>query len=243
MSRKDKPYLPLYVQDFLTDEKLMECSASATGVYIRIMCILHKCEPYGKLLLKQKDKQNSKQINNFALKLARYLPYTNDVILDGLTELVSEGCLTISEDYLLQKRMANDGKLSAVRALSGSEGGKKTLGINNFAQAKTEAKCIANTDIENENVIDNEEVKIFTIENCLEISLKDDRWVKANKTNQRELLEFNKLLEKRGVYVRNALEYKNHFSNWKKNEFKNPVLSIESAKIARDIENEKNEKY
>ena len=41
MARKDLPYLPLYVQDFLTDEKLMECTASATGVYIRIMCVLH----------------------------------------------------------------------------------------------------------------------------------------------------------------------------------------------------------
>jgi hypothetical protein len=151
MARKDKPYLPLYVQDFMTDEKLMECSASATGVYVRIMCILHKCEPYGKLLLKQKDKQTDKQINNFALKLARYLPYTNDVILAGLTELVSEGCLSINEDTLFQKRMVNDGELSAVRALAGSEGGKKTFGVNRFAQAKNEAKVLANS----ENDIDN----------------------------------------------------------------------------------------
>ena len=42
MALRDQPYLPLYVQDFLTDEKLAECSAMATGVYIRLMCIMHK---------------------------------------------------------------------------------------------------------------------------------------------------------------------------------------------------------
>ena len=59
MALRDQPYLPLYVQDFLTDEKLIECSASATGVYIRVMCIMHKSDPYGMILLKQKDKQTS----------------------------------------------------------------------------------------------------------------------------------------------------------------------------------------
>ena len=71
MALRDQPYLPLYVQDFLTDEKLIECSASATGVYIRVMCIMHKSDPYGMILLKQKDKQTSSTIQNFALKLIK----------------------------------------------------------------------------------------------------------------------------------------------------------------------------
>ena len=69
MALRNSPYLPLYVQDFLTDEKLADCSANANGVYIRLMCILHKSEPYGKILLKQKYKQNaSKHISkNFLI--------------------------------------------------------------------------------------------------------------------------------------------------------------------------------
>ena len=58
MSLRNQPYFPLYVQDFLTDEKLNCCSASSQGVYIKIMCLLHKSEVYGELMLKQKDKQN-----------------------------------------------------------------------------------------------------------------------------------------------------------------------------------------
>ena len=78
MALRDQPYLPLYVQDFLTDEKLMECSASATGIYIRIMCIMHKSDEYGVILLKQKDKQSTNQIISFTIKLALYMTYCFD---------------------------------------------------------------------------------------------------------------------------------------------------------------------
>ena len=44
MALREQPYLPLYVQDFLTDEKLNECSAESTGVYIRLMCIMDKAQ-------------------------------------------------------------------------------------------------------------------------------------------------------------------------------------------------------
>lgn len=140
MARKDKPYLPFFVQDFLTDEKLMECSASATGVYIRIMCIMHKSEVYGTILLKQKDKQNGNQINNFSLKLARHLPYDLPVIVDGITELINEKVLHIEGDFLIQKRMKHDGDISITRSLSGKEGGEQTQKKNRDAKAKSEAK-------------------------------------------------------------------------------------------------------
>ena len=46
MSLRNQPYIPLYVQDFMTDERLNECSAAANGVYIRLMCLMHKSEEY-----------------------------------------------------------------------------------------------------------------------------------------------------------------------------------------------------
>ena len=148
MALRDQPYLPLYVQDFLTDEKLIECSASATGVYIRIMCIMHKSEPYGVILLKQKDKQTDNQIQNFALKLLRGLPYDLNTISSGLNELISEGVLQLEGDELQQKRMIKDFAISEVRKLAGKKGGDKTQ----FAKAKGEA----NTESEDEIVIDYE---------------------------------------------------------------------------------------
>jgi hypothetical protein len=143
MPLRDQPYLPLYVQDFLTDEKLMECSASATGIYIRLMCIMHKSDEYGVILLKQKDKQTSSSIKNFALKLARFMPYQIEEITEGLAELLEAGVIQNGGDKLTQKRMVRDNKISEVRSKAGKKGGLKT---QKFAKAKIEA----NTEYENE---------------------------------------------------------------------------------------------
>ena len=60
------------------------------------------------------------------------------------------------------------------------------------------------------------ESEVFTIEHCLVVALNDDRWVKANHTQEKELKEFNSLLEQRGIYNKNPLDYKHHFANWKR---------------------------
>lgn len=153
MSRKDKPYLPLNVQDFLTDEKLIECSAATTGIYIRLMCILHKQDIYGKLLLKQTDKQTDKQTKNFALKLAKQMPYSVDEIEAAIFELFDNKIIRFEDDFLIQKRMFEDGQLSVLRSESGSRGGKKT---QKFAKAKRQANTKANTKAKRQANTDND---------------------------------------------------------------------------------------
>lgn len=152
MALRDQPYLPLYIQDFMTDERLMECSAAATGVYIRLMCSLHKSQTYGKILLKQKYNQSDKQVVNFAVQLAKHFPFEFDIVVAGFTELLNEGVIEITGNYMLQKRMVNDGELSEKRAKAGKSGGKTTQKNNqklahDFAQAKKQS----NTEIESEN--------------------------------------------------------------------------------------------
>lgn len=126
MALRDQPYIPLYVQDFLTDEKLVECSAEATGVYIRLMCLMHKSDEYGRILLKQKDKQTNNQIKNFAIKLSRQMPYSVDIIERSLNELISEKVIQIEDSFISQKRMIKDNDISLKRSMAGREGGKKT---------------------------------------------------------------------------------------------------------------------
>ena len=165
MALRNQPYLPLYVQDFLTDEKLIECSAESTGVYVRIMCILHKSDEYGCILLKQKDKQTDDNIKNFALKLAK--------------QMLEEKVLTLDEDLLFQKRMRRDGILSDKRAEAGKKGANKKS-AKDFAKANDEANMqtnnLANTEIEyeyeNEDEIDNEN-NIEIINNEEKISLEE----------------------------------------------------------------------
>lgn len=235
MARKDKPYLPLYVQDFMTDEKLMECSALATGVYVRIMCVLHKCEPYGKLLLKQKDKQTSKQINNFASKLLKHLPYSFDVIIDGLNELLVEGCLIIDGDYLFQKRMVHDGELSTKRALAGSEGGKNSMkSKDKFAQAKIEA----NADIDNESSISlNNGNGAWTAEKKL--FLNAEQWqykqVSEYRISKDALVEYvNVFLNRIELQedFKSEKELKKHCANWlRKNISADKTKALEEKRI------------
>lgn len=127
MALRDQPYIPLYVMDFMTDEKLANCSAESTGVYIRLMCVLHKMEEYGVILLKQKDRQSGNILHDFALKLSRQMPYDVDCIERSLAELVEEGVVVLEKNKLYQKRMVKDGELSSKRAESGKKGGKQNF--------------------------------------------------------------------------------------------------------------------
>ena len=159
MALRDQPYLPLYVQDFLTDEKLIECSASATGIYIRLMCIMHKSDEYGVILLKQKDKQNGSSIQNFASKLAKHLPYSEIEIRDGIFELIEYEVLKIEGDKLFQKRMIKDNEISIIR----SKAGKKGIFAKAKLQANGIAKAQANTENENENENVIEDIKKINV--------------------------------------------------------------------------------
>lgn len=178
MALRDQPYLPLYVQDFLTDEKLANCSAESTGVYIRVMCLMHKSHDYGKILLRQKFKQTDRQILNFAKMLARQMPYEADVIERALTELVEEEVLFLDGDCLCQKRMIKDGEISDKRSKSGKKGAEKLhegkMQSGNFAKSFATAKAVANSEIENE----------YENESEIDSDIKDIAITKQRSTNR-----------------------------------------------------------
>lgn len=118
--------MPLYVQDFMTDEKLANCTAESTGVYIRMMCLMHKSQEYGKIILRDKFKIKSKSLANFSTMLMRQMPYSFEEIERSLEELVNEGVVVVDGDTLYQPRMVRDGELSDARSKAGSAGGKAT---------------------------------------------------------------------------------------------------------------------
>ena len=151
MALRDQPYLPLYIQDYLTDEKLNECSPATQGVYIKLLCVLHKMEEYGTILLKQSDKQSNKQTKNFAIKFAKQITFPVETIEEALVELLDNGVMSLDGDILFQKRMVKDNKLSIIRAESGKKGGETTWKKPSFAKANAKAKTIANSESEYEN--------------------------------------------------------------------------------------------
>lgn len=165
MALRDQPYFPLYVQDYLTDEKLNMCSASSQGVYIKLLCIFHKSDSYGGILLKQKDKQKSSVTLNFAFKLAKLLPFDLQVISSALNELIDEKVLIIEDDFLYQKRMIKDNELSIERAKNGKKGGKTTQKKHKeFAKAKPKANSENEDESKNEDDIVKEIVYPFDSE-------------------------------------------------------------------------------
>jgi len=149
MALTNQPYLPLYVDDWMNNNKLKMCSAASHGIMITIMCIMHKEVEYGKILLKQKFKQNDKQIINFALQIAKLSAFDFAEIEKPLSELINEGVLTIDNDFLICPRMVKDFDISEKRAKAGSSGGNKKKS-SDFATAKKQANIVANTEAKSE---------------------------------------------------------------------------------------------
>lgn len=182
MSLRNQPYLPLYVQDFMTDEKLIECSASATGIYIRLLCIMHKSEEYGTISLRLKDKQSDDLIANFAIKVSKLMPYPIEEIKNGLNELIAEGVLQLEGDKLLQKRMLKDAELSEKRSQSISKRWKKefynTKSIQNKKNCNTNCNTKVDTNTENEIEYDND---ISNLNNIEDLKNKEKEKIKKEK--------------------------------------------------------------
>lgn len=241
MALRDQPYLPLYVQDFMTDENLAECSASANGVFIRVMCVMHKSENYGTILLKQKDKQTDDQILNFAIKLSMHLPYSQQIIFDALNELIDQQVLLIDGDQLIQKRMVKDSILSLKRSVSGKKGAqKKNDKSNNFVKAKRQTNDKQNT--ENEIEDENEyEIDIYSfIERylCRTLSPIDyeiiDSWKKEYEEEKIKLA-----IKETALNQTTNLKYTQRIlENWKNksiNEIKNSKNSIRKNSSTLDV--------
>lgn len=225
MALRDQPYLPLYVQDFLTDEKLNECSASATGVYIRLMCIMHKSREYGAVLLKQNSKQNKNFASLFACKLVKHMPYDAQTIEQALEELLKEDVLVIEGDKLTQPRMVKDNNISLIRAEAGSKGGKTTQ----FAKAKVEAN--SEYENENENIKEKEILEPFIDEWFRQIWEEYPKKLgkkaaykhfKATVHNQGDFMRIKEALKnykntenvKEGKYIQNGSTWFNNWEDW-----------------------------
>lgn len=226
MALRDQPYLPLYVQDYLTDEKLNMCSPAAQGVYIKIMCILHKQETYGEVVLfKQKDKQKSSMIENFALRFTKLLPFTYDDILSALSELTEEAVLIIDGDRIYQPRMVKDNRISEARSKAAKKGG----GNPNLFKLNPKQRDKQNTEYENEYENENNNVSIK--EDCKEEKPKKLKYADfvsmLPEEHEKLRLEFGDSATTRMV------EILNNYKGAKGKKYKSDYLAIRNWVITR----------
>ena len=160
MALTNQPYLPLYVDDYLTDEKLLMCEFSSQGIYARLMCHFHKSKDYGKLIIsdfeKAKLKLNASKIKaeiNFSflninedifcmyiLKIQKLINIDIAGLSEALIDLIGNEVLHLSDGVLWQKRMVEDGKKSAFKSLNGKKGGRENKQNKSEIESKRKAK-------------------------------------------------------------------------------------------------------
>ena len=237
MALRDQPYFPLYVQDYLTDEKLNMCSWKTQGIYIKILCIMHKQQEYGCILLKQNFKQIYKQNVGtcliFADALIKNLPCQREDMVAALEELVENDVLKIEGNKLYQKRMVKDNEISKARSQAGKKGGRNSILL------KQNFKQIYKQNTEDENEYKNEDEIINNINNVkeneiisfvLEYPLKMVKEYMLNDIKQLEILCMNnsldkikllnfldlffKKLENEGEIKKSIKESRTHFARW-----------------------------
>ncbi|MDD4438323.1 MAG: hypothetical protein PHS04_09845 [Tissierellia bacterium] len=150
MALRDQPYIPLYIQDYMTDEKLNMCSWEAQGIYIKIMCVLHKQRDYGKILFKQTSKQTESSIEYYASILVRQIPCQMENMINALNELVYYEVLGITESCLYQKRMVKDGQISDIRSKAAKKGGGNPILFKQTSKQKPKQTDKQITEYENE---------------------------------------------------------------------------------------------
>lgn len=199
MALTNQPYLPLYVMDWLTNNKLKMCSPQAHGIMINIMAIMHKEKTYGKLLLMQKFKQskdfalakseflpqqNSEQILNFAKQLAKLTSFDSDEINAPLVELIEEGVLILENDFLVCPRMVKDANLSEIRASAGKKGADK-----NFATAKAKNLPQQNDDFAITNQLTNTQANTENESESESESENENKTYLKNKKSEKKVFK------------------------------------------------------
>lgn len=121
------PWMKFYPQDWRADERLRMCSLSARGLWLEIMCIMHKSEKYGFLLIAGKAPTDT--------QLAFQVGTTPEQVSQLLAELRTAAVYSAtSSGVIYSRRMVRDEKKSKINAKNGKKGGDVSLGKLNEKQ-------------------------------------------------------------------------------------------------------------
>ncbi len=113
-----RPSFQFYPMDWLTDPALCACSFEAQGVWMRLLCVMHQCDPYGHLSTNGKPMKPE--------EIRRHLPgFSLQKVRKTMEELEKNGVFSLTaEGVIYSRRMVAD---EAVR-MRCSAGGSKGAG-------------------------------------------------------------------------------------------------------------------
>jgi len=118
-----RPWMKFWVDSWLAEPTLRGAELAARGLWIDMLCLMHKASPRGYLL----DSKGKAVSADTLARIAGISPMETARLLQDLEDA---GTFSRNEQRVIySRRMVEDEKLSEVRAAAGSKGG--------FAKAKT----------------------------------------------------------------------------------------------------------
>lgn len=120
MSVAAQPWFKFCPNDWQSDEALGMCSAVARALWIECLCVMHKANPYGYLLVNG--------MMPSAAQLARIARLTLAEVEAGLTELEAAGVFSRTRRGIIySRRMVRDARKAQTARQNGQNGGNPNL--------------------------------------------------------------------------------------------------------------------
>lgn len=99
LTRTRRPWFAFYPQAWLGNVNLQRCSDGAHGLWIHLLCLMHKGEPYGHLAF------NGKPVMNEEIPQLIHSIDKPGVVLRALQELEENGIAKRNSDGVIFSRM------------------------------------------------------------------------------------------------------------------------------------------
>lgn len=149
MKAKKLCYIHFYPNDWLSDERVRSVSPAARGLWIDLLCIMHKNDPRGYLQRADGAPYSTEQISSMT-------GICHDFAIGLLSELLSSGVASqTDEGVIFNRRMVREGDLSEKRAIAGTIGSQKRWQNDSKQHGKTIATADSDNDSDNTNDCDN----------------------------------------------------------------------------------------
>jgi hypothetical protein len=112
-----QPWFKFFPTDWQGDTALRACSLTARGLWAELICIMHKAEPYGHLLINGVAPTNAELMRIVA-------PHSKRAFTKALAELRTRGVVAVTDNGVLYARdMVRQHHIATERAKAGSVGG------------------------------------------------------------------------------------------------------------------------
>lgn len=126
------PFMKFYPGDWLQSADLRLASLAARGLWIELLCHMHQANPRGYLLISG----NSPTV----AQIARMCGSAPEEVENLLSELDQLGVLSRENGVIVNRRMAREGDISAIRSAAGSHGGRPSCGTRKAKRKQNESK-------------------------------------------------------------------------------------------------------